>query len=66
MIIAFYYYYNACYDKVKKNLKKSFRDVYNDFCRELNELLQMSNYQEIDGKNLFDIMVIFSAYMYLY
>ena len=41
---------------------RSFKDIYDDFSSCIAEYLTDAGYQEISSKNLFDMLVIFSAY----
>ena len=44
---------------------KSFKEVFDDYRSELNWKLKEANYQELNAKNIFDIVVVFSSYTYL-
>jgi hypothetical protein len=66
MITAFYYYYNALRSARGVSKVMSFEDVFNDFKLEADGYLEESGYQLLSGKNLFDVLVAFSSYAYLY
>lgn len=66
IITAYYYCYNAL--NIKKNVKKNFIDVWNEYTnpfKGLNSMLEEIHYQPISERNIFDIAVIFSSYAYL-
>ena len=66
VITAYYYYYNSL--NSNKNVKKNFVDVWNDYTNSftgLNSMLEEIHYQPISERNIFDIAVIFSSYVYL-
>lgn len=70
MIVAYYYYYI-------KNIEKSviekscylggmgFRETFEDFKSGVDEYLESSFYQPLSGKNIFDLIIVFSAYAYI-
>lgn len=62
IIVAFYYYYNAEHEGEEW---KSFSEVWESFKAEVDEFLISSFYQPLNGKNIFDILVVFSSYAYL-
>lgn len=64
MIVAYYYYYNAFREKSRSERLKSFRSFYEDFTEELNDYLMDSNYLPMSSKNIFDVLVAFSAFAY--
>lgn len=66
LIVAYYYRYNQLHEL--RSSEKSFVDVmddYTDSATGLNSMLEASGYQPINGKNIFDLAVIFSSYAYL-
>ncbi len=65
IIVAYYYYFNICSDNDKIRKSKCFETVFNSFKKGVDRYLIESNYQELDGRNIFDIMVVFSAYAYM-
>lgn len=65
LIAAFYYYYNAKYGEGTKK-GKSFEMVFNHFCREANVWLDRAGYPRINGRYVFDVLLIFSVFEYLY
>ncbi|MBE6019557.1 MAG: hypothetical protein E7230_04380 [Clostridiales bacterium] len=66
MITAFYYYYNALRAGDGTTRGMSFEDVFNDFKTEADAYLEESGYQLFSGRDLFDVLVAFSAYSYIY
>lgn len=65
LIVAYYYYYNALHEEEMAHKMKNFQELFNDFKKGVDKYLQDSYYQPISGKNIFDIVVIFSSYAYL-
>lgn len=65
IIVAFYYYYNALHEDEDNSKWKSFEEVFKDFKRNVDERLEASYYQPLSGKNIFDVLVVFSSYAYL-
>lgn len=66
MIVAYYYYYNTINEK--RESRKSFMEVYNDYTNPItgiNALLEEARFQKISERNIFDIAVMFSSYAYL-
>ncbi len=64
MIVAYYYYYNALREQNKREDMKSFRMFYEDFSEGLDLYLLDSGYLGMSSKNIFDVLVAFSAYAY--
>lgn len=64
MITAYYYYYNAMRERSKEQEIRSFRAFYEDFTWDLDYYLTESGYLPMSSKNLFDVLVAFSAYTY--
>lgn len=64
MIVAYYYYYNAQREEKRAEELRSFRAFYQDFTEELNDYLVDSNYLPMSSKNIFDVLVAFSAFAY--
>lgn len=65
LIVAYYYYFNACHLHDESEELESFENVFKTFELEVNEKLQEAMYQELSGRNLFDVLVVFSSYAYL-
>lgn len=66
LVIAYYYSYNYKYEG--RDIHKSFIDVFDDYTDPvsgLNMYLELSGYQTINEKNIFDMAVILSSYAYL-
>lgn len=64
MIVAYYYYYNALREEKRTEELRSFRAFYQDFTEELDDYLVDSNYLPMSSKNIFDVLVAFSAFAY--
>ena len=64
VIVAFYYYYNVFCEDCEVQWK-SFEELFNDFKELIDVELEKAYYQPLSGKNLFDILVVFSSYVYL-
>ncbi|MCD7708765.1 MAG: hypothetical protein LUI02_02695, partial [Clostridiales bacterium] len=65
MIVAYYYYYNAYYEGKHNDKWKNFREVFNDFKEGIDPKLEAAYYQPLSGKNIFDVLVVFSSYAYM-
>lgn len=62
LLVAYYYLYNALNEITAQSWQKSFREVFWDFKFEIDKRLRTAGYQELSGKNLLDVLVVFSAY----
>lgn len=65
MIVAYYYYYNALHEDDGNDKWKSFEEVFNNFEENINIKLEAAHYQPLSGKNIFDVILVFSSYAYL-
>ena len=65
MIVAYYYYYNALHEDDGIDKWKSFEEVFNSFKKDIDSKLEAAYYQPLSGKNIFDVLVVFSSYAYL-
>ncbi len=65
MIVAYYYYYNAIHEDDGNDKWKSFEEVFNNFKKDIDPKLEAAYYQPLSGKNIFDVLVVFSSYAYL-
>lgn len=65
MIVAYYYYYNALHENDGKDQWKNFGEVFNNFKKDIDRKLEAAYYQPLSGKNIFDVLVVFSSYAYL-
>ena len=63
-LIAAYYHFYVWMMTLNDvaNTWRSFKDIYDDFSSCIADYLTDAGYQEISSKNLFDMLVIFSAY----
>ena len=65
MIVAYYYYYNALHEDDGNDKWKNFEEVFNNFKKDIDSKLEAAYYQPLSGKNIFDVLVVFSSYAYL-
>lgn len=65
LIVAYYYYYNALHEDDGKDKWKNFEEVFNNFKKDIDSKLEAAYYQPLSGKNIFDVLVVFSSYAYL-
>jgi hypothetical protein len=65
MIVAYYYYFNAYYEDEEDEKMMNFEELFGDFKKGVDEILEKSYYQPLSGKNIFDVLVVFSSYAYL-
>ncbi|MCI8482999.1 MAG: hypothetical protein HFH41_01510 [Lachnospiraceae bacterium] len=65
LIVAYYYYYNALHENDGRGKWRSFGELFGNFKRGIDEKLEQAYYQPLSGKNLFDVLVVFSSYAYL-
>lgn len=65
LLVTYYYYYNALNEDVEKGTWMNLEEVYNDFKECIDPILAAANYQPISGRNIIDLLVIFSSYAYL-
>lgn len=66
MIVAYYYYYNALHEEDGFEKWKNFEELFNNFADGINGYLEESYYQPLSGRNIFDVLVVFSAYAYVH
>lgn len=64
IIVAFYYYFNAKHEADENISWKSFEKFFSEFKGEIDKMLDAAYYQRFSGKNIFDLVVAFSAYSY--
>lgn len=62
LIVAYYYYYNGLQEEGENS--KSFGELFRDFKQGIDPLLEEAFYQPLSGKNIFDLLVVFSSYAY--
>ncbi len=65
LIVAYYYYYNALHEEDGNDQWKNFEEVFNNFKKDIDAKLEAAYYQPLSGKNIFDVLVVFSSYAYL-
>lgn len=65
MIVAYYYYYNALHENDGNDKWKNFEELFNNFKKDIDRKLEAAYYQPLSGKNIFDVLVVFSSYAYL-
>ncbi len=70
LIGIFYYYYNERMYKKTKGLPQNevpgFKKAFDKFQEEVDHYLEEAGYAAFSGKNIFDVLVAFSSYYYLY
>lgn len=66
VLAAYYYYFNILHEKKDEEKLKTFGELFEEFAVGVNPLLIDSGYQELNSRNIFDVLVVFSAYAYLY
>ena len=59
LIASYYYYYN-----LMNTSEKTFNEIFYDFKESIKSYLEQAHYQPISKKNIFDVLVILSAYSY--
>ena len=59
LIASYYYYYN-----LMNTSEKTFNETFYDFKESIKSYLEQAHYQPISKKNIFDVLVILSAYSY--
>ncbi len=65
MLVAYYYYFNALHSEDEDARGKSFEEIFRLFKNGLDAHLKPSGYQPVSGRNIIDVVVIFSSYTYL-
>lgn len=65
IIAAYYYYYNAVHEGDSADRWKSYEELFYNFKKDIDPKLKKAYYQELNGKNIFDVVVTFSSYAYL-
>ena len=63
LLVAYYYYYNAVTDEEDRT-RMSFADHFNDFKLGIDPRLKRAGYQPLSGRELFDLIIVFSSYAY--
>lgn len=66
IIVAYYYYYNTVHEDETADDWEGFEEVFNCFKQGVDEALEAAYYQPLSGRNIFDVLVAFSSYAYLY
>ena len=65
LMVLYYYYYNALHESDRKDRWMNFRELYSDFKNNIDEVLENAYYMPLSSKNVFDVFVVFSSYIYL-
>ena len=65
MLVAYYYYFNAFYEADEDVRGKSFEEIFRLFKNGLDSHLLPAGYQPVSGRNIIDVVVIFSSYAFL-
>ena len=67
LLCAFYYYFNErSASNASAGNALTFREFYSIFKAEADEYLEKAGYQLISYKNIFDMLIIISAYSYMF
>lgn len=64
LLVAYYYLYNAIHEEDTVLDSKSFREVFEDFKYGADARLTAAYYQPLSGKNIFDVALVYSSYVY--
>lgn len=62
LMAAYYYYFNITHEENMRVSWTSYGDLFEEYKRKLDPILEKCGYQEISGKNLFDVVLTFSSY----
>lgn len=62
ILVAYYYLYNAMNELTSQPWQKSLQEVFWDFKLEADQRLRAAGYQELNGKSIFDVLLVFSIY----
>ena len=65
MLVAYYYYFNELHSADEDARGKSFEEIFRLFKDGLDRHLVPSGYQPVSGRNIIDVVVIFSSYTFL-
>ena len=64
ILVAYYCYYNKLHEYDESEKLMSFQGLLEDFRSGVDEELEKAMYQHFSEKNLFDVLIAFSAYAY--
>lgn len=64
VVIAYYYYFCLEYINEISEGNVTFRDIYNLVSLDLNQALERCGYQTLNGRDIFDVIVLMSIYVY--
>ncbi len=66
LIVAYYYYFNSVVEGLTDEVRgRSFEEVFNAFKAGVDKRLEGAYYQPLSGRNLFDVLVVFSSYAFI-
>lgn len=65
MLVAYYYYFNALHERDRTGRWRSFKELFACFKQGIDGILERSFYQPLSGKDLLDVLTVFSSYAYL-
>lgn len=65
MIVSYYYYFNAVHEDDGIDKWKNFGELFAGFKAGIDEKLTKAHYQPLSGRNIFDVLVVFSSYAYI-
>ena len=64
VVVAYYYYFCLEYINEISGENVTFRDIYNLVSLDLNQALERCGYQTLNGRDIFDVIVLMSIYVY--
>lgn len=64
LLVALYHLYNVTCENNDDVRLQTFGEVFQAFSLYANEILAKASYQPISGKNIFDVLIVFSIYAY--
>lgn len=62
LMTAFYYYFNAVHEDEGDHDWTNYGELFDEFKKELDPMLEQCGYQEVSGKCIFDVLLTFSSY----
>lgn len=65
LIAAYYYYYIVNFVDNHDGRETSFPELFKRFQKDIADRLESAYYMPLDSRNIFDVLIVFSAYAYL-
>ena len=67
LLVAYYYLFNIKADYAERpETRPSFKEYFKKFKEEIDKHFLDAGYQTLSGKNIFDVLIVFSSYTYIY